>query len=447
MKDFILDEEIKNVKSTKVQKYLKEIVSSYYSNNYRATIVLLYSIVIFDFIEKLQTLSEVYENESATKFLKEFEEKQKKPNAKYSDLENEIIKEIEKQKILNAIEISQLEQLRNTRHYCAHPVFKNNFELINPNKEQTIAHIRNMFEAVFLKDAILNNKIFEEFLSKLEDFYLRSEIEGLEKYLNARYFSKLNEDTKKYIFKNLWKLSFYSKDNEDCEKNRRPLCYALIYLMKKDIKMFEEYFKDNKEYFNSKILCEKIEIEIDDKDFTFFDYPILASIYFLSQNPKLYNYINADNKVEIENICKKNINIFLLSSFISNNIEKHIEDVKSMISGHAYCIDSDVFFKVYEYSKDINPIPLRKLAIHYFFYNVYSKRYGRDFDYINWIYRDILSKILDDFNAEDIDELLKGMDSTYKDAHCYSELKNQIVDLVNNGIEILFENYEISQKW
>ena len=37
------------------RSYFKEILQSYYSQNYRATIVLLYSFVIYDLFMKLQT--------------------------------------------------------------------------------------------------------------------------------------------------------------------------------------------------------------------------------------------------------------------------------------------------------------------------------------------------------------------------------------------------------
>ena len=38
------------------RSYFKEILQSYYSQNYRATIVLLYSFVIYDLFMKLQTM-------------------------------------------------------------------------------------------------------------------------------------------------------------------------------------------------------------------------------------------------------------------------------------------------------------------------------------------------------------------------------------------------------
>ena len=40
------------------RNYFKEILQSYYSQNYRATIVLLYSFVIYDLFIKLQTMAD-----------------------------------------------------------------------------------------------------------------------------------------------------------------------------------------------------------------------------------------------------------------------------------------------------------------------------------------------------------------------------------------------------
>ena len=39
------------------RSYFKEILQSYYSQNYRATVVLLYSFVIYDLFIKLQTMA------------------------------------------------------------------------------------------------------------------------------------------------------------------------------------------------------------------------------------------------------------------------------------------------------------------------------------------------------------------------------------------------------
>lgn len=53
----LFDEKELNVfDNNESRTYFKEILQSYYSQNYRATIVLLYSFVIYDLFIKLQTI-------------------------------------------------------------------------------------------------------------------------------------------------------------------------------------------------------------------------------------------------------------------------------------------------------------------------------------------------------------------------------------------------------
>lgn len=49
------------------RNYFKEILQSYYSQNYRATIVLLYSFVIYDLFIKLQTMANEGEKKAVKK--------------------------------------------------------------------------------------------------------------------------------------------------------------------------------------------------------------------------------------------------------------------------------------------------------------------------------------------------------------------------------------------
>ena len=51
------------------RNYFKEILQSYYSQNYRATIVLLYSFVIYDLFIKLQTMANEGDKKADKKWL------------------------------------------------------------------------------------------------------------------------------------------------------------------------------------------------------------------------------------------------------------------------------------------------------------------------------------------------------------------------------------------
>lgn len=54
----LFDEKELNIFDNNESKnYFKEILQCYYSQNYRATIVMLYSFVIYDLFTKLQTMA------------------------------------------------------------------------------------------------------------------------------------------------------------------------------------------------------------------------------------------------------------------------------------------------------------------------------------------------------------------------------------------------------
>lgn len=71
------------------RSYFREILQSYYSQNYRATIVLLYSFVIYELFIKLQTMASEDNKKAITK-LKEVND-MIADDEKYSKVENEII--------------------------------------------------------------------------------------------------------------------------------------------------------------------------------------------------------------------------------------------------------------------------------------------------------------------------------------------------------------------
>ena len=64
----LFDEKELNVFDCNESKtYFKEILQSYYSQNYRATVVLLHSFVIYDLFIKLQTMANVGDKKSICK--------------------------------------------------------------------------------------------------------------------------------------------------------------------------------------------------------------------------------------------------------------------------------------------------------------------------------------------------------------------------------------------
>ena len=70
--NFDFENATKQVKSKRIQKYLEEVISTYNNCEYRSCIVMLYATTFADTLDKIRTMSEVYQNEKAEKFLEEY---------------------------------------------------------------------------------------------------------------------------------------------------------------------------------------------------------------------------------------------------------------------------------------------------------------------------------------------------------------------------------------
>lgn len=388
---FVLDEAINFVINEKTKLYLRESISDYYNNNYRSCIVSLYTTVIFDFINKLMKLRDLYNDGESKKMLDEIKNLQEldKP---YSEVEKKIIDAIEKIKLLNAIEMEQVYSLKAARNNAAHPVFKNEYELIEPTKEQTLAHLRNMFDAVFTRDIVVSKKILNDFRADICDFYNRQpNLNNFDIFLHNRYYKRFNIETKKYIFREIWKNSFWFDDDENCNNNRKVLVKTLLLFANWDKILFLDYFKEHNE-----VLCRKIKVNFIDNSFDgidFYDLSCKSFILFLEENSDFYLMIPEDKKVEIYNICIQSPNLCLQAEFLFKDAEDYFNAVFGCIKELKItkpCLNSTTLLKKYNKHRQAIGSKIRRLFNTYYSENTYSTTWGYDFDYINWIYSDLL---------------------------------------------------------
>ena len=113
------DKDLSMFENNESKVYFKEIVQLYYSQNYRSSIVMLYSFVIYDLYTKLQTMANEGD-EKATRKLAEINS-MISDDAKYSKVENSVI-----QFFLDNCElyfkrfVEDIEYLKTCRNKCAH---------------------------------------------------------------------------------------------------------------------------------------------------------------------------------------------------------------------------------------------------------------------------------------------------------------------------------------
>ncbi len=438
---FIFEDELENVKNKRTQEYLQEVLSTYYNHEYRSCIVMLYAVTFTDFLDKFSTLAELYDDKESQEFLIRYKEKRENKSTPYSALEKEVKEFAQKKGMLSDIEVKQWERLKEYRDYCAHPVVGSEFELISPSSEQVRAHIRNMFEAIFLKDAIITKKIFEEFLSNIKSFYDRNGVEAFEEYIEARYISRLNTKAKCDFVRNLWKLAFYI--DEDEENKYRAIYYrALIQIIKSDKDEILDFMGEQAAFFNGHIRYEHISVEKADKDIKVYDYCTVSLLFTMFSIPEIGEIISDDNKIQLGQVAHKNVNYLLLARALYNGEEEHVRDIIDNLTDLNFCFSNDLLLLLWK--NRVLSSSYNDLIIYYFFNCMGSSRFNPDYDYINWTYTGIVSKALPTFSEEQLCNLLSQISCSYISANIFSSMKKQILNLVKEkGYNIDYSEYDI----
>ena len=202
------------------RKYFQEILQSYYSQNYRATVVLLYSFVIYDLFMKLQTMA----NEGDKKAVSRLNviNTMIADEEKYSKVENEVI-----QFFLDNCPLyfnrfkEDIEYLKNCRNKCAHLKVNDN-SLYIPADYQVRMLICSMFDNVFSVKAPFIMDLFNIATADIERYSSFSLFlhkpgkidDALIKEMDAKYFSRMTYDSLKKSYKTFIRLLFVTDDDE-----------------------------------------------------------------------------------------------------------------------------------------------------------------------------------------------------------------------------------------
>lgn len=316
MKEFILEEQIKNVKSSNTKEYLKEVLSSYRNENYRACVVVLYTVVVYDLLEKVNILKEVYHDKEAEKIIECVKKNQNNQKNK-AEWEQKLFEDIcTEMNIITEVEKEELLHLKRERNKAAHPVINmeyENLELKQITKETAADLIRKAFEIVFLKDAILAKKLEDDIIKDLKDYYSRLKLDGLEIFINAKYYSRMTEVRKDSLFKTLWKLVFILK-NDDCDRGREPNFLGLLYLYRGNREHYRKLMTKDKDFYFNKIEVETFADWSKDEVSNGYE-PILdlfkkfsrmiTFIRFIQYNPEIYRDLSDYAKNTVGQSIKK----------------------------------------------------------------------------------------------------------------------------------------------
>ncbi|HDT7978399.1 TPA: hypothetical protein RD625_002898, partial [Enterococcus faecalis] len=235
---FVLDEEINNVKNNRILPLLNEIKSSFYSGNYRSAVVITYTAIVFDVLDKLTDLSEIYQDPAAQDILKQVEVKRNNKNS--SEWENFLIDEANKRtELIDDYELEDLMEIKRQRNNAAHPTTTydgNTWELKTISKETCQDIIRKSFEIIFLKPPILGRKINNKIIDFANKSYHAIGIteDDFKRAIQDQYLNQLGKGPKEQLLKSLFKLIFKQAYSDKAANTGRQSSFALLKVLISD---------------------------------------------------------------------------------------------------------------------------------------------------------------------------------------------------------------------
>ncbi len=408
--------------SKKTREYFAEVVSDYSNGNYRSAVVMLYSVTVCDLLFKLQELSEVYRDEKAKKILDRVDNNRTaKSGISKSAWEKELIDEIhEKTELLDEQTYTEIMHLRDQRNFSAHPALDNDYVLVAPSKETTIAHITNVLNYLLVKPPVFAKNIVDflsEDIAEKKEIYLGQE-KKFDEYINSKFIKKMTEPMKINVFKAFWKFCFCMPHDSKCMDNIEINRRILELLIEDNKNLCDEIQSD--EYYKS--------ISPDKK--CCYNFRILLSKY-----PFVYGKISEDIKTCIEHDCDDDDSRAIAWYKFANKTE-HINYMKTT---YAYGISDK---KTLEYMGKAYRDEGLGDAFNEYCIDAYLKSWS--FDQADRRYDYFIEPNLDYFDKNQFEKLLNGMntnDQIYNRGRAYST--NGII--IRKAYPLMGDDYDFGQ--
>lgn len=313
--------DINQIENLEIRSYFSEVISCYENHNYRAAILVLYTVILYDLTYKLEELRDEYEDSNAKQLLEEVHKKINSSGDK-SSWENLLLDKLYESTDFEIVDDnlwSTIQAVKLKRNLSAHPSFDKEQQIYQPTRELTLGFIKEIYETLLTKSAHFMSRglerVFESFEQKRSHFNIRNFYEDSEdnnyeyNYFYNRFYSRMSMPLKKKFFKNVWALTF-EKNNKELENNFLNL-FVIIKVLEQDEQLFKDIIGD-------KLKSDKIKDIID------LDIPINKFILFLNFYPDYYQHLHLDVQEKIGKKFKE-INHYLYIWYTKENISEYIE--------------------------------------------------------------------------------------------------------------------------
>lgn len=379
--------EVDEIYFPKTREYFHEVISSYSIGNYRSATVMLYSIAVCDILFKLQELKDMYNDTVATEILKEVDKSRNSlDNKSKSKWEKELIDNVfKKTKLIDLEAYTNLNHLYDHRNFSAHPALNENYELIMPSKEVTIANIKNVLKDILIKPPIFVKNIIHMLTEDLngKGSLYKDSYDILAQYLHNKYYNKMPYSMKVTSLKALWKFCFCLPDDENCQKNMQINRKALQILISSFEKEALAYIKENKEKFpvseNNECKC------------------CLSDL--LSEYPSIFDALDENTKLQMEGLIEENSSVKFISWFKYKTAHEHLEYLRRCM--YSLTTDSAATKTAISHYSDMGELSL--------LINFFIEYYGGScsYDSANCRFEDTIEPCLDEMTADQFMRLIE----------------------------------------
>lgn len=385
---FSIEEASDKIYAPKTREYFREVLASYAAGSYRSAIVMLYTVAICDIIYKLRELNELYDDATARDILDQVKKKQtEKPTS--PEWETLLIEQVrDRTRLLEAGDYQNILNLQSHRHLSAHPILEEDFELYSPNKDTARAHVRNVLEGLLLRPPILAQKITETFvedLARIKDII--TDVAGLSRYLESKYFRNMVPEVQNKIFRSLWKFVFRLID-APTDENRQINYQALEILLNRNKERMIELIKSESVYYSN----------ISSGD------PTKLLISLLASDGRLYALFEESAKEIISQQANKDGESRMIAWYIEGNMEAHLNKLKIDVEAGICCLDNNTAPRLRELALEHG---CDKVALDLFILDFGG---SGSYDAADYSFSWLIEPYLQEFSQEQFVELIDTID-------------------------------------
>lgn len=413
-----------NIYFPKTKEYFKEVLSSFANGNYRSAVVMLYSIAICDLLFKLQELRDMYDDTVAKEILKEVEDsKNSLQNNSKSKWEKNFIDNVKKKtQILEDKAYCDLNHLYDHRNFSAHPALNENFELITPSKEDTIADIKNIVENILIKPPIFAKKIVDMLTDDIADKkdIFEQQQDKFNEYLLRKYFSHMSDSMKKQTFRSLWKLCFCMPDDEKCREN--------LNINRKTMERLFISTNGMLDFIKTDSMFSRLDSDHN---------CVLQLSVLVSRFPEIYDVLKDEIKLQISALKETDPIVYLISWFESNNKSEHMRKIINDNSKNFNFSKKLLLFVQERYEEDNVKNIFLDFCISYF--RKSSSYRDADDRYVN-----VIKPHLNEFSREQFIQIISSIDANNQIYNRYACKENNN-EIIRYAKDLLGSDFDYSQ--